>query len=87
MDVMSLLIQVVSGAIGGNAAGAAMKNYTMGTLGNTIAGAIGGGVVGQLVGSAVGTAAEGYLADIGGGAIGGIILTILAGMVGKMMAK
>ena len=42
-----LMVQLFAGAIGGNAAGAALKDYGLGMLGNTITGAIGGGVVGQ----------------------------------------
>ena len=45
--LINLMIQLLAGAIGGNAAGAAFKDYGLGMLGNTIAGAIGGGVVGQ----------------------------------------
>src|SRR5262245_14816568 len=44
----NLLIQVIAGAIGGNVAGGASKELSLGTAGNTIAGAIGGGVGGQL---------------------------------------
>jgi hypothetical protein len=40
----NLIIQVVAGAIGGNAAGTSVSNFNLGALGNTIAGAIGGGV-------------------------------------------
>ena len=46
MDLTSLLVQIVSGALGGSAAGAAAKQYSLGTLGNAIAGAIGGAIVG-----------------------------------------
>ena len=42
MDLTSLLVQVVAGALGGSAAGAAAKQYSLGALGNAIAGAIGG---------------------------------------------
>jgi hypothetical protein len=45
--LINLIIQVVAGAIGGYAVGAAVKDINLGTLGNTIAGAIGGGVGGQ----------------------------------------
>ena len=38
-----LIIQLVAGAIGGNAAGKAMPNASLGGLGNTIAGLVGGG--------------------------------------------
>src|SRR5437773_11251872 len=41
--LINLIVQIVSGAIGGNVAGSAAKNIDLGMLGNTIAGAIGGG--------------------------------------------
>jgi uncharacterized membrane protein YeaQ/YmgE (transglycosylase-associated protein family) len=41
------IVQLIAGALGGNAAGATMKNLDLGTLGNTIVGlvknAMGGG--------------------------------------------
>ena len=40
MDLTSLIVQIVAGAIGGSAAGAAAKQYSLGTLGNAIAGAV-----------------------------------------------
>jgi hypothetical protein len=70
MDFTSLLIQLVAGAIGGNAAGAALKKYSLGTLGNTIAGILGGGIGGQLIGTVAGTVIEGFVGDIAGGARG-----------------
>ncbi|MGB8119560.1 MAG: hypothetical protein WCF56_12685, partial [Pseudolabrys sp.] len=45
--LINLIIQI--GALGGNAAGAASKDVSLGTVGNTIAGAIGGGVGGQIL--------------------------------------
>ena len=50
MDITSLLIQLVSGAVGGNAAGMALKNYSLGTIGNSIAGILGGGIGAQILG-------------------------------------
>ena len=47
MDITSLIIEAVSGAIGGNVAGAAMKENSLGTVGNSIAGILGGGLAGQ----------------------------------------
>ena len=58
MDLTSLLVQIVSDALGGSAAGAAAKQYSLGTLGNAIAGAIGGAIVGQLIGAVAGSAVE-----------------------------
>ncbi len=54
MDFTHLLIQMVSGAIGGNAAGAMSRETSLGTLGNTIVGAIGGGVGGQILNTVLG---------------------------------
>jgi uncharacterized membrane protein YeaQ/YmgE (transglycosylase-associated protein family) len=36
--MVSLIIQLLSGAVGGNIAGNLMKKYDLGTLGNSIAG-------------------------------------------------
>ena len=47
--LINLIIQIVAGAIGGNAAGAALKDLNLGTRGNTIAGAIGGVAGGQIL--------------------------------------
>jgi hypothetical protein len=44
--LINLIVQLIAGALGGNAAGASMKNLDLGTLGNTIAGAL----VGQAAG-------------------------------------
>src|ERR1044072_1751818 len=40
--LLNLIIQLIAGAIGGNAAGNALKNYDLGMFGNSISGAIGG---------------------------------------------
>ena len=37
--LINLAIQLISGVVGGNAVGAALKDYNLGSLGNTIAGA------------------------------------------------
>ncbi len=49
MDVVNLIISLVSGLVGGNIAGAASKDNSLGTLGNSIAGLIGGGVGGYIL--------------------------------------
>lgn len=48
MDITSLLISVITGAAGGNAAGAALKDKSLGTVGNSLAG-VGGGIITQLL--------------------------------------
>jgi uncharacterized membrane protein YeaQ/YmgE (transglycosylase-associated protein family) len=45
---INLIIQLLSGAAGGNIIGNILKQYNLGPLGNSIAGIIGGGLGGQL---------------------------------------
>ena len=85
-----ILMNLVAGAIGGNAAGKASPSFDLGTIGNTIAGLVGGGVLGQLVPIVLPaiTAAAGGNLSIGGilanlisGGAGGAILTAIIGAV------
>ncbi len=91
---MEIIIQLISGMVGGNLAGMAMKNLSLGTLGNSIAGLVGGGVGGQILTQVLGIGAgEGGMdmtaiaAQIGGGGIGGAIVLAIVGMIKKAMAK
>lgn len=47
--IVGIIIQLIVGAVGGNAAGSAAKNYSLGTTGNSIAGAIGGVILTQIL--------------------------------------
>ena len=96
--IVNLIIQLIAGVVGGNAAGAALKDYNLGGVGNTIAGAIGGVGGGQLLQAlipAIAAAAGGtggldigaLLGQIVGGGAGGAILTVIAGLVKSMMAS
>ena len=38
MNLLPLVIQLIAGAVGGNVAGAVLKDKSLGALGNTIAG-------------------------------------------------
>jgi hypothetical protein len=94
--LINLIIQIIAGAIGGNAVGAGMKDSSLGGAGNTIAGAIGGIGGGQILQAlipAIAGAAGGGL-DIGaivgqlvGGGVGGAILTAIVGLAMKSMAN
>jgi uncharacterized membrane protein YeaQ/YmgE (transglycosylase-associated protein family) len=91
-SLLPIIIQLVMGAIGGNAGGAIAKNASLGTLGNTIAGAVGGlgggSVLGPLLGMASAAGSNGLdLNSIAGGGIGGLALTVIAGLVKNMMNK
>ncbi len=95
MDMTSLLISLVSGAVGGNAAGKVLKNFDMGTLWNSVAGIVGGGLGGQIMGQLgidPGAAAGGgdlasIVSQIAGGGVGGAILLVVAGYLKRMMSK
>jgi hypothetical protein len=47
--IVNFIIQLIAGAVGGNAAGGLLKNINLGPLGNTIAGAAGGGIGGSIL--------------------------------------
>lgn len=95
--IVSIIIQLVAGAIGGNGIGATAKNMSLGTTGNTIAGAI-GGVAGTWLATLIPGLAE-LLSATGGleagalvgqgvsGLVGGGILTAIAGAVKKATAS
>jgi uncharacterized membrane protein YeaQ/YmgE (transglycosylase-associated protein family) len=99
MDITSLIIQLIIGAVGGNAAGKAMPDKSLGNLGNTIAGAIGGIGGGQILdkilgGGAMATdaAASGLdigaiIQDVAGGGIGGAVLTVVVALIKGAMNK
>ena len=80
--IIGLIIQLVAGGVGGNIAGAALKQYDLGTIGNTIAGVVGGGVGAQIIGALVGGGAGAAGATAGGLDIGSIVGQIASGGVG-----
>jgi len=92
-NILAIIIQLVSGALGGNAAGALMKKFSLGTVLNSIVGIIGGGLGGQLLGAlGVGTATGGVdLASVGGsilgGGVGGGVLMAIIGLIKKALGK
>ena len=85
--LLPLIINLVSGAVGGNVAGAALKNFSLGTAGNSIAGIIGGGIGGQLL-SAVGAGGlDGIVGQLASGGVGGAVVMVIVGVLKKMFAK
>jgi hypothetical protein len=86
--IIGLIIEIIAGIIGGNAAGAAAKNANLGTAGNSIVGGIGGLVLGQILG-ALGIGEPGMVPVEGGAApagtgfdIGALIAQLLGGGAG-----
>ena len=80
--IVGLIIQLVSGGVGGNIAGSMLKQYNLGTVGNTIAGVVGGGVWAQIIGALVGGGAEASGAGASGLDIGSIIGQVVSGGAG-----
>ena len=95
MDIITLLIQLVSGALGGNIAGSMLKNMSLGTLGNTIAGIVGGGLGGQILEYAFHASSVGggpldwpaILTHVVGGGLGGAVLMAIVGAMRGAMAR
>src|ERR1700716_1572238 len=85
--LINLLIQIISGAIGGNVAAGAAKNIDLGTLGNTLAGAIGGGAGEQILGMLIPLLANSastpdigsIVGQVAGGGVAGGVLTAIVG--------
>jgi uncharacterized membrane protein YeaQ/YmgE (transglycosylase-associated protein family) len=95
MNMISLIIEAVSGAVGGNVASAAMKENSLGTVGNSIAGIVGGGLGGTLLQMVMGSAATAggsmdltsILSNVAGGGVGGAILMAIVGIIKNKMAE
>lgn len=94
MDIVPLLIQLVSGAVGGNLAGSLMKKDSLGTFWNSVAGIVGGGLGGQLlsllgvpVSGEGGLDLYGILGSVARGGVGGGTLMGFIGLIKKAMAN
>ena len=94
MNLIALIIQLLSGAAGGNLAGKLFKNIDLGTVGNSIAGILGGGLGGQLLGmlgiagsSGGGLDLASIIGSIASGGVGGGVLMAIVGAIKRMLAK
>jgi len=81
VSIINLVIQLLSGAAGGNIAGSLLKQWNLGPLGNSIAGIVGGGIGGQILSMILG-GAGGMATGSAGLDIGSIIAQIIGGGVG-----
>jgi len=91
-EYLPLIIQLVSGAVGGNIAGSLLKNASMGKIGNSILGILGGGLGGYLLGmlgidTSGGMDLTGILGSVAGGGVGGGALMAIIGVIKKAIAK
>lgn len=89
-----MLVQLISGAVGGNAAGAAMRKFSLRTVGNSVVGILGGGLGGQILamlglggGADGGMDAGSILSSIAGGGVGGAVLLLIVGAIKSAMGS
>ena len=96
MNLTGLIIQLIAGALGGNAVGNVAKDVNLGPLGNSIAGALGGGIGGQVLNAilGIGGAAAASGLDIGSivsafltGGVSGGLTALVVGFLKAMMAS
>jgi hypothetical protein len=102
MNVMGIVTDLIAGGVGGNIAGAVLKKFDLGPIGNSIAGAIGGAGGGQLLGmlmsggaaaAATSAASSGgmdmtsLIGNVAGGGVGGAILMAVVGLIKAQMSK
>lgn len=92
-NLLPLIVQLVSGAVGGNVAGSLMKKFSMGTLWNSVLGILGGGLGGQVLGMLgldLGGGEmdlAGILGNVAGGGVGGGVIMAIVGLIKNAMNK
>jgi len=89
-----LIISLVSGAVGGNLAGAAMKDKSLGVIGISLPGILGGGIGGAIlqllgVGGTQGATLDiaSILENIASGGVGGGVLLAIVSVLKGVLAK
>ena len=87
MDIAAILTSLISGGVGGNIAGSLLKKFSLGPLGNTIAGVLGGGIGGMAMNNMMGVTdmTSGVLGNIAGSGIGGAIVMVVIGLIKNAM--
>lgn len=83
---MEFLISLLSGAVGGNLAGALLKKFSLGTLWNSVVGILGGGLGAQLLGM-LNVDVSGIIGNIAASGVGGAVLLVIVGVIKSAMAK
>lgn len=103
MDILNLIISLISGIVGGNVAGAAMPDKSLGGLGNSISGLLGGGIGGYILqalgvlghmgaqgaqqAASTGLDIPSILANIGTSGVGGALLMFIVGLIKNATQK
>jgi uncharacterized membrane protein YeaQ/YmgE (transglycosylase-associated protein family) len=86
--LLPVIINLVSGAVGGNVAGSVLREQSLGTLGNSIAGILGGGIGGQILAALIGAGSArtgldlaGIVSAVASGGVGGGIGLFIIGLI------
>ena len=79
MNLTTLIVQLIGGALGGYAAGNVSKEMNLGTIGNAIVGALGGGVGGQSFSTLLGLSGTVQVVSALTGAVSAGLATLLNG--------
>ncbi|HZN04880.1 MAG TPA: hypothetical protein VFD06_14945 [Candidatus Polarisedimenticolia bacterium] len=95
MNLMTVFIQLASGALGGNIAGALLGRFSLGVLGNSVIGIVGGGLAGQILwylgawgrNASAGLDLSAIFWSIAGGVLGGGILILIIGGIRMMVGR
>ncbi|PWT76806.1 MAG: hypothetical protein C5B59_05620 [Bacteroidetes bacterium] len=87
--MLQIIISLISGAVGGNLAGAILKRFNLGPLWNSVVGILGGGLGGQLLNALQGGTAGGasVLGNILSSGVGGGILMAIVGFIKGRLTK
>ena len=92
-NAIPLIIQLVSGAVGGNVAGSLMKKFSLGTVVNSVLGIVGGGLGGQLLGMlgidapTGGIDVKSVVGSLASGGVGGGALIAIVGRIKTVLVK
>ena len=86
---MEWVISLITGAVGGNVAGAVFKNLSLGPLGNTIAGVVGGGAGAEILNMVLGSGAGGgtVVGNVASSGVGSVVVMLIVGLIKNAMAK
>jgi hypothetical protein len=92
MNTLPMILQVVSGAAGGNIAGVLFSNLNLGAIGNSVAGMIGGALGGYIFHSVWASGAgttdmQIFLTSLVGGTVGGAVMTVIIGALKGLLIR
>ncbi|MEM9480109.1 MAG: hypothetical protein AAGA58_10695 [Verrucomicrobiota bacterium] len=84
---MEWIISLLTGAVGGNVAGAVLKKFSLGTIGNSIAGILGGAGGQSIMAALNGVTGNDVVDSLLGGGVGGGVVMVVIGLIRKVIGK